>query len=202
MSVNSFRCPSCGAPSDIDTAYTRVFACEYCGAVCNLAGGVLNVVGQSTKIAIGNSLFKLHGRGEVFGNAFRVLGRVRYHHDVGVWDEWQLDVQGKKLWLQEDEGELTLFEEERILKSGVVAFDSLAVGKNAEMAEFSMFVAEKGEAVVAGLMGQIPRDIAIGQGFYYADGYANKKILSVEYYYTEASLSIGKEVTRGDFKIF
>ena len=195
--IKSVRCQSCGAPHDIDASFTRMLACEYCGAVSKLEGNSLTVVGNSTKISTGNGLFQLGKRGKLKGVEFRVLGCVRYHHEVGIWDEWQLLLDSRSVWLQQDEGELTLFEEEKLITE-FPQFSELSAGISVLVDGKSMFVGEIGEAVVAGMAGQIPRDTAVGQGFFYVDGLADGKSLSLEYYFSEVSLSIGRSLERSD----
>jgi hypothetical protein len=194
------KCQSCGAPQNIETGFAKIVACEYCGAVSRLEGGSLVAAGASSKIASGNALFKLGSRGTLSGAEFRVLGRVRYHHEAGVWDEWQLLLDGHAVWLQHDEGELALFEEERIIAEYPL-LEEIGAGSTVAVEGLPVFVSEVGEAVVAGLSGQIPRDTAIGQGFFYLDGLSKGRVVSMEYYFTEVSLSLGRPVRRDELKM-
>lgn len=196
----SLNCQSCGAPHDIEIGFAKIIACEFCGAVARLEGNSLTVVGSSATIATGNALFTLGHRGTLAGEEFRVLGRVRYHHAVGVWDEWQLLLAGRAVWLQHDEGELTLFDEERSI-TDYPAFAEIAVGATITVDSLPLFVAEIGEAVIAGMAGQIPREMAIGQGFFYVDGLADSRALSVEYYFTDVALSLGRPIQRNALKM-
>jgi hypothetical protein len=196
------RCQSCGAPHDLVEQYTKVLACQYCGAISKVEGSTLTIVGQSTKLNLGNSLFKLGDQGKILDKEFRVLGRVRYHHEVGVWDEWHLLLDSQtEAWLQHDEGELVLFTEEKPLESAP-DLSQLHAGIKVDIDNKELFISEIGEAVVAGLSGQISRDLSIGQGFFYVDGITQELALSLEYYFREVWLSLGKSVPIKNLQIF
>jgi hypothetical protein len=160
----------------------------------------LSVVGQSVAIAPGNAPLQLHDRGTLRGDTFTVSGRVRYHHTVGVWDEWYLVLLGQPVWLQIDEGEITLFNSET-KTDDCPDFASIEVGRKASFGGYPTTVLETGEAVVAAVVGQIPRDIRIGQGFYYADGVSEGKWISTEYYYSDRYVSVGTILSASDLSI-
>ena len=197
--TQQIRCSGCGGSHAIDEAFARVFACSYCGLVSKVTGTSLTVVGQSTKLGASQGLFSIGLRGTYLTEAFMVAGRIRYHHEAGVWDEWQLICGGRPLWVQQDEGRLTVFSREELLQDAP-PFYSIRAGKEIVIGDRSFFVSEIGEGVVAALSGQIPRDVAIGQGFFFVEGIGTTTTISVEYYFTEVVLWEGVAALPEQFK--
>lgn len=198
--MNAFKCQSCGAPLTIDESYARVVACSYCGATLSLQGGTLQVSGAASKIKIGNSFLRVGAIGRFQDSAFRIMGAVRYHHNAGIWTEWQLRFDSGSVWLQEDEGELTLFTHESECNNAP-EFGSVKISQLITIEKWRMTVLEIGEAVIASISGQVPSDIRVGQGFYFADAVSGRKAFSLEYFYNYTTMSIGTVVKYSDFKI-
>ncbi len=197
--TQQIRCSSCGGAHSVDEAFARIFACCYCGLVSRIDGGSLTVVGRSTQIAVNQGLFSIGMRGTYRDESFTVVGRIRYHHEAGVWDEWQLICGGRPMWVQQDEGRLTVFHREEVI-TDAPPFYSLEAGRNVSLGGSSFFVSEIGEGVIAALSGQIPRDVAVGQGFFFVEGIGAKISISVEYYFTEVVLYEGIKALPEQFK--
>lgn len=199
MSSN-YKCQSCGAPLVVEESYARVVACGYCGATMSLLGGTLEVSGAASKIKIGNSFLRVGAIGSFQSKPFRVMGAVRYHYNSGIWTEWQLNFDSGSAWLQEDEGELILFLTESECKNSP-DFSTIKISQTISVDSKQMVVLEIGEAVVASISGQVPSDVRVGQGFYFADAASGGEVFSLEYFYTYRSISSGAVVERSDFKI-
>lgn len=168
-------CPNCGAELEAKGA-AQVVVCAYCGAYSLLTDGSLALAGKVAPLADLPSVLEVGMTGKLSGKPFTALGRVRYDYDDGLWDEWSLYFEDGSLgWLQEDEGELTLFDRrEQGPDPGESNLD-LDVGVGATVDAFGrkIFATEVGEAVLVGGQGQITSHLSPGQHFAYVDGNAD-----------------------------
>src|SRR2546426_10777666 len=102
-------CPNCGAPLQIESAFTTYLICSYCGQSLTVHDTGVDLAGHVAKLAEYPSRLSVGAQGQIKGQGFQILGRIRYENDAGFWDEWFLQLANQRVgWLEEDEGELTL----------------------------------------------------------------------------------------------
>ena len=189
------HCPSCGAPLRVQNRFVRVVTCEFCGAVSLYDGAHLDPTGRTAGLVDLESVLYLDATGRIGGRPFRVLGRLLYEYDGGVWNEWFLDLEGAgRAWLAEDEGSFSVLQ----LQPGAEAppFESVRVGETVRVAGRDVFVDEVAEATVVGGEGQLGAEILPGETLGYVDGTAGEAEVSVEYAEGGAEVFVGRPVPR------
>ena len=194
-------CPSCHAPLNIKHRFVKMVTCDFCGQVSLLKDSGLDPTGQTAKLAMLPSPLYVDATGELQGKRFRIMGRLRYQYDAGLWDEWFLVLENDKPgWLVEDEGEYRFYVKQT-LTSSVLDFDDVRVGSTLSIAGHKVFITEKGRARIAGGEGQLAFAIIPGERVNYVDGNSGDKLVSLEYTEDEIELSFGRAVAREDLKI-
>ena len=122
----------------------------------------------------------LDATGSLGDRDFRVLGRLLFEYDGGVWTEWFLEVEGAgRAWLTEDEGQFSILQIQD--EAEAPPFEAVQVGRTIAVAGRDVFVDEIGEATVVGGEGQLGAEILPGEVVRYVDGSAGEDQVSIEY---------------------
>lgn len=201
MSEKTFACPSCGATLEIQHRFSKVVICVYCGQTSAISSSGLKIEGRQAELLDLDSILSLGAEGDISGTPFKVLGCLRYEYEDGFWDEWFIRLDDKRsIWLQEDEGEFTMFEKET-LTSAVDSFGDIRVGQNIEVNGIQVFVTEKNQAEIKGGMGELHFRISPGAQVNCVDGNAGGRIVSLEFTPNEINLSIGDEISVDDISL-
>jgi hypothetical protein len=175
--ARSLSCPNCGGPITVESAYTTLVVCPYCGSSLYIHDTGVDITGKTAKLAQYPSRLAVGAAGQIRGRPFRTLGRVRYQYEDGFWDEWFLQFgDGQVGWAEEDEGEFTLVFK-RKLTSPVPPFDQIRVGSFIPLGGDQMFVSEKGDAKVVGGEGETAMSTSPGRSIQYVDGSAANKAI-------------------------
>ena len=194
MSTENLNCPSCGGSINLKDRFSKLAICEWCGTTLVVKDHGLDPTGKTAKLADYPSRFSVGCRGTITGKKFTARGRLRYDYGDGFWDEWYIVfVDGKKGWLQEDEGEFAIYHKQKI-KSEIPDFDSIRVGSRMNLNDYSIFVSEKGSAEIAGGEGELLFEIYPGETVKYFEGNADGKLVSVEFSENEIGMSIGEDL--------
>ncbi len=189
-----FDCPACGAPLVLESRYSTTAVCKYCGQTSHISAGTLTLGKKAALLTAARSIFKVGASGDIAGREFKVLGRIRYAYEDGVWDEWYLEyADGAAVWLQEDEGAFTAFQKAPITFE-VPPFEKLRVGTNVLLGDKKFFITEKSEAAVQGAEGELRFRVEPGSRICYADGSSAGQLASLEYTPDEIELCIGQAV--------
>ena len=189
------HCPTCGAPLRIRNRFVRVVTCEFCGGVSLYDGAHLDPTGRTAGLVELPSPLYLDATGQVGRRPFRVLGRLLYEYDGGLWTEWFLDVEGAgRAWLVEDEGTFSISQLQE--DADAPPFESVRPGQTVRIAGRDVFVDEVGEATVVGGEGQLGAEILPGETIRYVDGSAGEEEVSVEYAEAGAEVFVGRPVPR------
>lgn len=199
--AKSINCPQCGAPIEVTNPYSKIIVCQYCDTHSQMESGNAAVLGKFPKLADLPTYLFLGAEGTIKDKRFKAVGRMRYQHSSGYWDEWFLTLEdADQGWLTEDEGELSLYKAKKI-KSALPDIDEIQVGKKITINDMSVSVLEKGEAVVAGAQGELNFYVAPGSKMRYIEGVADGKLVSLEITDNEIELFVGKELERKHIKI-
>lgn len=189
------HCPTCGAPLRIRNRFVRVVTCEFCGGVSLYDGAHLDPTGRTAGLVELPSPLYLDATGRIGRRPFRVLGRLLYEYDGGLWTEWFLEVEGAgRAWLVEDEGTFAIQQLQD--DADVPAFERVRPGATVSIAGRDVFVSEVGEATVVGGEGQLGAEILPGETVRYVDGSAGEEEVSVEYAEAGAEVFVGRPVPR------
>jgi hypothetical protein len=190
--ARQFSCPSCGGPLQIESAYTTLLVCNYCGASLYVRDTGVDITGKTAKLAEFPSRLSIGATGKVKGRAFKVLGRVRYQNEDGFFDEWFLQLDNQQVgWMTEDEGDLTLIFKSK-LTSPIPPFDQIKVGTFIPFGGERMFVSEKGNARVQGAEGEVSMSAPPGHPVQYIDGNAGSKAIRILIEENEITLHTGE----------
>ncbi len=194
-------CPSCGAPLQIESAFTTLLVCNYCGASLTVLDTGVDLTGKTAKLAEYPSRLSVSAQGRIKGRAFRVLGRVRYQYADGFWDEWFLQLDNQQVgWVEEDEGDLTLVFKSK-LTSPIPPFNQVRVGSFLPLGTDRLFVSEKGQAKVLGAEGQVSMVAAPGRAIQYIDGNAANKAIRLVIDENEIVLHTGQPLEFNDLTV-
>jgi len=175
----SLTCPNCGAPLTIDSAFTTFLVCNYCGQSLFVHDTGVDLAGQSAKLADYPSRLAVGAAGQMKGQGFKTLGRVRYEKDDGYWDEWFVQLASRQVaWLLEDEGVLTLVFK-TALTTPVPPFEQVRVGSFLAVGQWRVFVSEKGQARMSGAEGQVAMTAPPGHAIHYLVGNADNKAVQI-----------------------
>lgn len=194
--VSTLQCESCGAPLPIEHRFVRMVACRYCGSSVEITDEGLNPGGKFGKLVALPTRFAIGMSGKLRGRDFEVLGRVRYQHDEGVWDEWYLTFSdGTAGWLEEEEGE-TILARVETLRSPVPTFEQARVGTQFPVNGVNFFVTERTRARIAGAEGQLFYRAAPGKPVNFVDGNIGGRTAFLEYSDEGVEFGIGEPIER------
>lgn len=199
--VQALKCPSCGAPLPVSNRFVRMVACHYCNSTCEITDQGLSIAGQTAKLIPLPTRFAVGQSGTVRGRPFRIVGRVRYAHEDGQWDEWFLEMaDGSPAWLEEDEGEITLSRVER-LRDAVPPFDQVRVGSQLSVNGHSFFVTERCRARIAGAEGQLYFRAVPDRPVQFVDGNLGGRVGFLEFTEDSIEFGIGEPLERHEIKL-
>lgn len=199
--ARSLSCPNCAGPLTIESAYTTILVCPYCGSSLYVHDTGVDVTGKSARLAQYPSRLAVGANGQLQGRTFRTLGRVRYQYEDGFWDEWFVQFANSQVgWVEEDEGELTLVFK-RKLTFPLPPFEQIRVGSFTPLGPDQMFVSEKGSAQVAGAEGEISMSAPPGRSIRYIDGSASNKAIRLTIDDTGITLHQGQPLDFDDLVV-
>lgn len=199
--ATALNCPACGAPLPIEHRFVRMVACPYCGNSAEITDEGLNPAGKFAKLVPLPTQFAIGQSGKLRGRPFRVLGRIRYRYDEGVWDEWYLSFEdGSAGWLEEDEGEIILSRVER-LRTPAPAFDQVRVGSQFDVNGLAFFVTERCRAQIAGAEGQLFFRAAPGKPVNFVEGNVGGRIAFLEYTDDGIEFGVGDPLERHEIEL-
>ncbi len=205
MSNEQLICPPCGAPLEKKYRFSKTIVCEYCGQTSILGSdNVLKAEGDKSPLTDYGSIISVGAKLKIKDTTYSVLGRVRFTYPSGFWDEWFLQTENnseKEYWLQEDEGEYTLFER---MSSMDTDFSNFAVGNNYQLLEEKeVFIIEKNTAKINGGEGELPFRVVPGEQADFVDGIivGEQKLTSIEFLPEETLLYSGTPILFNEIKI-
>jgi hypothetical protein len=202
MSFQTLNCPSCGAQLELQYRHSKMVVCKYCGQTSYINAGLADPAGEKILLADYGSLLSVGKRGKLKGKPFQVLGRLRFDYEDGFWDEWLIWFDGQEytdFWLQEDEGEFTLFTK-AALHDRIPDFNKVKVATQMALNGQAVFVTEKNRATINGGEGELPFQVIPGEQADFIDGILEGKPVSLEYMPGEVVFNSGETVAISDFQ--
>lgn len=202
MSFQTLNCPSCGAELELQYRHSKMVVCKYCGQTSYINAGLADPAGEKILLADYGSLLSVGKRAKLKGKLFQVLGRLRFEYEDGFWDEWLIWFDGQEFtdfWLQEDEGEFTLFSR-KTLSGRAPDFHNVKVATIIDLNRSRVFVMEKNQATINGGEGELSFRVVAGEKVAYIDGIAEGKPVSLEYMPGETVFNTGEVITLSDFQ--
>jgi DNA-directed RNA polymerase subunit RPC12/RpoP len=197
------NCPSCGAEIDADQRYAHLAVCDYCQSAIVLDEKAARVSGKMAVLPPPVGPLYLGGTGELGGQPFRVLGRVRYGYQNGYWDEWYLAREdGQTFWISEDERNFTLEVPEQGDAEGI-DFASAQPGETVTLRGQSYHIDEKDVAECEGGEGQLPFAILSGERVPFIDLSSDQHFATIEYDLDDnaARVYLGRRIKPADIRM-
>jgi len=203
MATRQLDCPGCGSAIEIQSVYSSVIVCKYCNQCSQIEPNGLTAKGTNKTLLASPSKLQIGQEGQLLGSVYRILGRLRYEYSGGFWDEWfLLNDADQRIWLQEDDGEMTAFEKIEI-DGQVPDYDASAPGQLIQVNGLNLFVLERTAATISGAEGELFFRITPGETVGCIDANAGGVNYSLEYADDEVSLNKGNAVSMDelDFKL-
>jgi len=205
MSSQKYSCSACHAPLEVANRFEKTAKCPYCGTVNFLINDSLDLSGHTGEIydsasifQVGNKIKFSQGEEEISGI---IQARVRYEYDEGLWEEFFIQtMNNQKIWLQEDEGELTLFKKKSLTKK-IPPVEEIFAGSVIPVNNQDFFVTEKIEANIQGVQGSLPYKIKSKEKITCIDGNISGKLASLEITPSEIFYCEGQEIGYDEIKV-
>lgn len=196
--AKSINCASCGAPMEVNSAFTKTVICGYCGTTNALDDRGIDPTGKMAKLSQARSIFSIGRRGAMEKQKFQVLGRLRYGYDEGFWDEWFLQFDdGHCEWVTEEEGELSSFRKQLLTKP-IENLDRIRVGQTVAIENHRVFITEICDATILGGEGELHYRVVPGKELLHIEGNSGGALVSVEVWPREIEVHTGKPVLYKD----
>ena len=196
------NCPSCGGDVTVASPASRTACCPYCQSTLIVNEQAVRLLGKMALLAETPSCLAVGWPARCLGKEIRVLGRLQYRYDAGLWDEWWIEfaADGSHAWISQDEGEY-MFEKPYSQRMEVPKYNSAKVGDRVRFGDRELWVEEKNTAEMVGMQGEIPLDAAPGKPMRYLDLTDNKIKATVEYFDDGSHLAFrGKYLKRSDLQ--
>lgn len=176
------NCPSCGGGVEVASKASRVAACPFCNSTLIVNADAIRALGKMALLAETPSCLAVGWPAQCLGRDIRVLGRLQYQYDAGLWDEWwvQFVDDGSYAWISQDEGEYTL----EVALEGITAptFEEVDPGDTFKLNGRRLRLMEKNSAVMAGMQGEIPLEAGPGKPMRYLDLAGKGVRATIEYF--------------------
>ena len=99
------NCPNCGALIGTGVPGLPVVTCGSCNSLLSKAGDALSKVGEAGQVPFDVSPIQIGTRLTVGGARGEIVGRERWAHSGGFWNEWLLQFPtGEAFWVAEESG--------------------------------------------------------------------------------------------------
>lgn len=194
-------CPGCGGPSTIHSPFAKMAVCANCSNTLWLTQDGVKAGPKMTAPTPALSGLFIGAEGQLRQKPFTVVGRVRYKHGRGFWDEWFLTrPDDTKVWLSEDEGELSV-EKEYSFKGELLDFKQVRPGQRMTLSGHPFLVDETGVAVCESGEGELPFQIEPGEEVPYLEGTIDKRMATLEYDEDGPKLFLGEYLAMGALKV-
>ena len=192
------NCPRCGADTAVRNPGIITLVCSACQTTIYREGTALRA-GKESVLIPSSSGIQVSTRGRLAGKKVDVVGRIRFEHSQGGWDEWYCeDERGDPVWLVEDEGRFFLEKAvDKVLPSGI---EDSGIGDEFTVLGQRFQVVEAGSGTVQGGEGQLPRSFEPGSSFRFVDlsAIGGDERLTLEISGGEVEAFIGRLVPRDE----
>ncbi len=102
--MQSYACPSCGAPITFRSSFSVYAVCASCGSTVLRTDRDVSLIGAMADLPDEISPLQLGTMFRFQDAQFTILGRVRMEWADGGWSEWYADSGARQGWLSEAQG--------------------------------------------------------------------------------------------------
>lgn len=201
MHSETINCPQCGATLELKFQHTKITVCSHCDSTLFLADDAVKFAGQQSVLSENTSLIQMHQPFSYKKKSFMPVGKIRYTHDIGFWEEWWVvDNAGKGLWLSIDEGDFA-FEDPITLDKKPPQFNDIRLGQNYTFFSMQWQVTEINTGICEGFTGELPELIRKDEEvpFIHLSG-ANRSLMTLEYIFNTVRAFKGQWVDPFEIK--
>ncbi|ARS29247.1 DUF4178 domain-containing protein [Sphingomonas sp. KC8] len=202
------NCPNCGAEVTFRSPALPIKVCDYCHtAVMRIEDGVRDM-GKIAVLPYDISPVQIGTRGQVDGQNFDIIGRVRWGWGDGFWNEWlMLFADGAHGWLGEAMGDFMYLREQDVAKlrskllRGLVAGGTASPGDEGQEQGVVYKVVDQRQATCVGSEGELPFTAPANWTVYNVDlRSSGGECASFQRDGDTSSVYIGRYVTLADVK--
>ena len=192
----AISCPECGTPIERDEQFAHFHVCPSCQSSIVIDEKAASVAGKMATLAPPTGPLSVGAIGTIGRTPFRVLGRVRYGHESGYWDEWAVLLEEERLaWISEDGDEFSL-ETHRDLPSGRLHHKEVQPGQRIRLGKVEYHVDEVGVAICEGGEGQLPFPIVPDERVPFLDLTSDESFATIEFDGDNVRLFQGQVIDR------
>ncbi|MCP4523227.1 MAG: DUF4178 domain-containing protein [Candidatus Gracilibacteria bacterium] len=187
------QCPSCGRPIKFEEKYTKIISCLYCNSILEFGGNELTKIGEQSEFINFPSLFQVGKTIEYKGKKIEVKGQLRYEYNGGFFDKFFVVVQGKEMFIREDDGTV-VFSQDGIFKESSLTLIDKEPGKYFTLSGKDIFIQEVGEFELVSMKGGVKNSLIPGKKYEYLDGMVDGKMYYFEKEQGSDMLRISQEI--------
>lgn len=204
----SASCPQCGAAITFRSAALPVKVCDFCRSVLVRRDGALEMAGTGSFVPDDVSPLQIGTRGSVDGDAFELIGRVRWKWADGGWNEWfMLFADGSNGWLGDAMGRFMALRDMPPQSVSGDALDRLIAGSEvmpgmtATIASIAYQVTDARPVTCVASEGELPQPAPAGLEMFSVDlGTASARCASLQREGGSVFAYAGRYCTLGELK--
>ncbi len=181
---DTINCPQCGNELPIRFRHAKLTVCTHCDSTLFLEDQSVKLAGKQSVLTEMPSLLQLGASFQYRTTSFVPVGRVRYTHDVGYWEEWWvIDNAGEGFWVSIDEGDFAFEKPVIIEQDKLPALAHFALGKEISLWDNDWQVTEINVGKCEGFKGELPKQLRINEEipFVHLSGQAGE-LITLEYH--------------------
>ncbi|SPE51072.1 conserved hypothetical protein [Verrucomicrobia bacterium] len=153
----SYACPNCGAAVTFQSSIAVFAVCPFCRSMVVRHDVNVEAIGQMAQLPPDLSPLQLGTQGEIDGQGFTLIGRVRLAYEEGSWNEWcALFADERYGWVAEAQGFFMVSFEIAPPEGFPQGADGMPLGTKWNIEEQSYDVTDSKETVVLGSEGELP----------------------------------------------
>lgn len=198
----SHACPECGANVPLADPNAKTVFCDHCGQPLVVLPAGMQARGKKASLAQTPTVVNIGDGAKIRGATYRVIGRVQYSFEDGLFDHFYLSDQRNEApcWLEQDEGEFRRYTK-IVVAADAPAWDDVGIGAAFPVAGGSFYPMEFGEGSVVGGAGALPMVLLPGEAFYYIDGTWQGEAASLRYSAAGVFLLQGETLTAAEIRV-
>lgn len=160
----TINCPQCGNSLPIKFRFAKLISCSHCNSTLFIEDEAVKLAGKQAALSEIPSLLKLGEHFQYKNIQFRPVGKVRYAHPIGFWEEWWvIDNSGIGFWISVDEGDFAFEKPFDIETVDLSNAQDLKTGQTIKLLDKDWLVTEVNVGKCAGFEGELPEIIHPGE---------------------------------------
>jgi hypothetical protein len=173
------QCPSCGRPIEFEEKYTKLLSCKYCNSILEFWESELSKIWEQSEFIDFPSLFEVGKNIEYKWKNISVKGQVRYEYDWGFFDKFFVTVDGKQMYIREDDGTV-IFSEDGIFQDWELTLIDKVPGTTLNLWWKELFIQEVWIFKLISLKWSVMNKLIPWREYEYLDWVYNQKMYFLE----------------------